>query len=966
MLISQFFLSYLLEKWLVADRRRIFQQYEELSEEQLLNKVKNNALQSLFLLKRQLDPGFRVQIFEKIKKKIDKDKDFFKLLRKKLLSFATTIQFFAGLKLANSNRESWRSRFEIVIDVLKNQYLLYPLKIASVIGNHNDKLNYFLDIMDCMQKKGENEYILAIETIIKEIMINIDQSSECFTSLNPFKPSVTYEKYRLLGIKFMIERVNFEILDHFNAQRNNFYLTNDLNLTLDLIGNPLLTEVKQFVELIEDSIDIIDSKINKRDQSSDQPQGIIYRDMLTILSLIYWNNLKQSKRLELLNQFYGMSLLSSYIRNNLMSLSFYDFHTLVDLLFKYHFYSECQFLLEEYWEKRNIGLTTGESNMLYLSHIFILFGLNRLDKVEMKFRQEFSQITEIFPPDLEFYDRSISHEILFKWCEYLNKTAKSNTIHKIKGFLESEYKKKETIEEKRDFLILLSRIERLNKNFDKEKYYLNEALTEIWLSDKEYEYLEDRVRNYEKVEFDDKKIELFDKKKEFYTIIELALESQLMGDFPHSLEILEEISSQVETLNEIQKYESRYFEVLIFSQFFTRKYEEALKNLNICLRINPKDHYFRSYLYLINLKINNFDIIKEIADTENLKNLLDFREFLRNSLNLLGQDAFRDFCYNLLSHYKKSEEIANCVLDIANLLADLGFFSLALEFYSYGLKQNIFDFIRAQLLNGIGTIYTNLNNSPKSIQFYQDAIQINPNNKIFYENLSMAYQLIPDYSAAQNAIKKAIDIAKEQNATENQIKILFHKYLLIELLLIGFPNINKISYEDTLKLFKHAFLLEQKAYKINLEIQEVANSIFNAYANSLDSLLYNRLGPLFLDKIHEVYGPSLDLCSSVDKKNMDLAIKYLFRGRHLTLPQWITLIKNLRAENISLELIAFKDCLPMLKEEEFLILIETIDLLNKYRIPSVHGQITTFESYVKIRHKLMRNLNTIIDFLNLN
>lgn len=105
---SNFILSYLLEKWLIEDRRRIFLEYEESSEEQLLQKVKKTALQSLFLLKRQLDPGFRIKIFEKIKQKLDNDKEFFKLIRKKLLSFTNIIQFFAEFKLVDSNREWMR------------------------------------------------------------------------------------------------------------------------------------------------------------------------------------------------------------------------------------------------------------------------------------------------------------------------------------------------------------------------------------------------------------------------------------------------------------------------------------------------------------------------------------------------------------------------------------------------------------------------------------------------------------------------------------------------------------------------------------------------------------------------------------------------------------------------------------------------------------------------------------------
>ncbi len=278
MLEAQLYLSYLLEKWIIADRRLIFRKYEELSEEQLLIKVKDSALQSLFLLKRQLDPGFRVKIYEKIKEKLDFNKDFFKMLRKKVLSFTKTVQFFGDLKLVNSNRESWRNRFEIATNILRNQYQIYPLKVASIIGNYTDKLNYFLDVIDNLQKYGHDDYILGTETLIKEIMTGIDQSSECFTTLNPFKPSITYEKYRLLSLKFMIEEINFEIIDHFNAQRNNLYLTNDFNLTLDLIGNPFLKEVEDFTELMEDSIEIPNNKMLREINIPFNP-----RELLTVI-----------------------------------------------------------------------------------------------------------------------------------------------------------------------------------------------------------------------------------------------------------------------------------------------------------------------------------------------------------------------------------------------------------------------------------------------------------------------------------------------------------------------------------------------------------------------------------------------------------------------------------------------------------------------------------------------------------
>jgi len=187
--------------------------------------------------------------------------------------------------------------------------------------------------------------------------------------------------------------------------------------------------------------------------------------------------------------------------------------------------------------------------------------------------------------------------------------------------------------------------------------------------------------------------------------------------------------------------------------------------------------------------------------------------------------------------------------------------------------------------------------------------------------------------------------------------------LLIEVILTGQISINLISNEETRKLFRHAYYLDQDLYKKNLRIREVANSIFNAYANALDSLLYHSLSKPFLDKIHEEYGKDFCDCNHSTRRKMDLAIKHLFKGDHLTLPQWKILLNKLRKEKVPKKLKEFSDCLPDLNEEEFELLFTTIDLLNDYRIPSVHGQITTFEEYHEEKYKFIHNLNDIIDFL---
>lgn len=957
-----FYFSYLLEKWLIAYRKNLIEDYEESSNNTLEMNLKKNALQSLFLLKRRLDPGFRTLIYEKIKENIESNPKFYKLCRRKLLAFSRVIQFFTDLKINSTHRESWRLRINYVIETLKKQYSQYPLRIFSIIQNYEGSLNYFLDVLDNFQREGEIEYLIATETLIKEILLEMDHSTEVFVTIEPFKPSVTYEKYRLFTIRFLIEEIDFEILDHLTNYGNRFPLLNNLMLTIDLSGNPLLKKVEEFLELLTDAV-VVPDKNNIPDTYQSQPIGIIQSNLLTIISLIYWNSLDHQRKIQLINQFYGMTQISSYIKNNMKNIDFSDFQTLIDILFIYHYFQECTELINYYNEIKGNELSQKEFEFLHLEEIYSLMALNELDEFEIQAKKFFPELTVSFPPNLNSYDETVCFHFLLKWCEFLSKTEQKELLDKLKSFIDIAMKESEKSQQKTELLIILSYIERLKKNFKSEREYLNKALSGNWETDKKYEILNERVRDYEDIEFDLAKIENYDKKSTLQLILELSHETFFMCDFEKSQRILEENKDLYEDLFGEQKYKKKICHLLMFSSLYTKDYEKALKFLKKCLEIGPNNGYLTGYLHLINLQKDEKDILKTVSNPETFKTLSNYRNFLVNCLILFGLVKFKKVCHQILSKLKDKTEKADRALDIGNLLADLGFFSLSLEFYQYGLKKTTKKKLKGQILNGIGTVYLNLNNASKSIEYLLKAIKFDPTFRRYYENLSMAYQLIPDYSESKKAIKKAISIAKKNNVSNQEMQNLHRKLLLIEVILRGQPSINSISNEETKKLFRHAYYLDQDVYKKNLKIREVANSIFNAYANALDSLLYHTLSKPFLDKIHDKYGKNFSACNHSTKRKMDLAIKHLFKGGHLTLPQWKILLKKLRKEKVPKKLKEFPDCLPDLDEEQFELLFSTIDLLNDYRIPSVHGQITTFKEYHKEKFKIIHNLNDIINFL---
>lgn len=77
--------------------------------------------------------------------------------------------------------------------------------------------------------------------------------------------------------------------------------------------------------------------------------------------------------------------------------------------------------------------------------------------------------------------------------------------------------------------------------------------------------------------------------------------------------------------------------------------------------------------------------------------------------------------------------------------------------------------------NIIGLLYNDAKDYQSSTEYYQKAIEANPNTALYYSNLAIACQNLHDFHAAENALMQAINIDSKNASYQNLLGNLFYR-----------------------------------------------------------------------------------------------------------------------------------------------------------------------------------------------
>jgi len=255
----------------------------------------------LFLLRRTKDPGF----FHFILAKIAGDNSYLKKTRKYIKK--VFLENFDRIdqtlfKLPDKEENNAISDIEIKPTVTYSSDHPLITKIKAIQIN-KDALNFFqMKLKQAIEKEDYNE-INAIQFLIYEYTFGKYFGYWLFSSSSPYTGTSQVEHWKYLGRKFVIENIRFEAF---------YYLTPQITERLFYSYIPYNTVYEFIHEKIMDEIWDEYKGTGKRNAAVENK---FYNDIVSIASILWFQDKSQEKKIEILNKYYPLSISDEFLEN---------------------------------------------------------------------------------------------------------------------------------------------------------------------------------------------------------------------------------------------------------------------------------------------------------------------------------------------------------------------------------------------------------------------------------------------------------------------------------------------------------------------------------------------------------------------------------------------------------------------------------------------------------------------------
>lgn len=300
--------------------------------------------------------------------------------------------------------------------------------------------------------------------------------------------------------------------------------------------------------------------------------------------------------------------------------------------------------------------------------------------------------------------------------------------------------------------------------------------------------------------------------------------------------------------------------------------------------------------------------------------------------------------------------------EMGQISADLGYFNEAIKFYNRGFEFKISDIFRGNLYNNIGSVLNQQGKLDESIEKFQQAVALNPNNARVWLNMSKSYGFKGEPMKALECIKhtqKNLNLDSSSlaefiwsNYESNRIGFLAHSII----------NYNAIEFSDIKTQFRLADRLFFKSFPQDPDLQELATSIFMHYGNGIELLFHYKLGAAFTNKIKELHGDDLKKLRNYKlKKNIPKELHNLLYENHVSHSNWGKIIENFLRTPIEERFIHYTSCFEDFKEDELKLLKNAVEFAGKWRNPSDHGEILNYDVVKKYRSQLIFLINSSLE-----
>lgn len=311
-----------------------------------------------------------------------------------------------------------------------------------------------------------------------------------------------------------------------------------------------------------------------------------------------------------------------------------------------------------------------------------------------------------------------------------------------------------------------------------------------------------------------------------------------------------------------------------------------------------------------------------------------------------------------IKSFVKKLDIIYC--DVGLSLADLGYFDEAIEYFNQALDITQNDEFKASLLNNIGTVFSDKIKLNNAIEKFELALEINPNNPIFWNNLAKMYQF-----KLNNIKAKEIFIEAEKHFKDIDKKtadIMHAHSLIMDLHIMGIINLNIVHEKDALAHFKLAEQLVRNVNNLDT-LTENTGIIFIELTNGFDCCFHSTFSKSFLDVLADIY-PINSNIPDKDWKKLPLSLRELWKGNHMSMGNISFLIDELLNPNSDKLILDLKKALPsVITENDLIIIQEFTSLARPTRNPGGHGGILDKTIFINNISKIIKSINkTLIVF----
>jgi len=1019
---------FLLERFILKQRIEIMKTLEDKDNNDLISLCIFLLLQNLFLKKFRLDPGYRLKVLLEL----DKDSKILRHAKRELILLfedSSLIQEFS-----ETVKESKREDFEfdknrLLMNILNERQ--YIKIFTSAFLKEDEKIFWFYILWRGFKEKGKISESIATEAMLLELIGGYFQGYFLFWKESPYEKERNAHYYLLSGIRELVKNINPFFLDYIESQRGNIRLSEEIQDIIDNLNYNNLTD--QLDEISDHLKDIYKDDINIFNNKQ------LYKSILTICALIYFNDLPLEQKILDLNKIQGVS---KFIELVVKYPKIYpDKRFTVDLptWFRNGLLPSFKSLIEEKIKSlehiRSISYLEKDENALthfilvkYLCKIFIL-------------KKQYSEAFRLLVHRFEFIERLVDSkfknleicnkedhfqvEMLFLFGQIAGFSKKSAVInHIIKIFNKMELSETDpSIALK--FPALKSILYRISGKYEKESILIRsldlerkKILKEKKLNPLEImeylfpaqllfsedfnpkviekqTYFQQSVYTFEReslipptkepyiVYLDIRKgclnnmsipeaLEMWDKSLELSNLNYMSLQSQCMGSFKEALLYAPDIISLINFYDK-NNDQRILMETIAFPYLYLGDYKNAKMYLEKALEFSPTDTYYNEYLILVNLALEDVsEACKHLFKQYNLEILRKTTEiatYIESSYRLLlfwfQESKFDKIINSLLDCPPESDNLIPFVdkifCDIGTTLANLGFFEKALYYYlkSYKFTKDV-EF-QATLLNNIGTLHSDQGNIEKATEIFQNALRLNPDDKMVWLNFAKMYQLKLNHIKAKDIYKKASK--RFENEDEKFSDFMKLQSELAKLDSKGIINLNLIKDNDALNHLKTAreLFLNRNTIKY---LSDNTGSIIHHLTNGFDCLFHSTISLWLVKILRKIYPNSTKLPPDIWKE-LPRGVRLVWKGKQMSFGNISHLINDMLAINPNNLVKTFRDeIFQFLSSEDLKKIKKMADISSDIRNPASHGGIIDNQTLMNALPEIIGKLNKCILIFN--